>query len=331
MIFAYVPRAGFVDRLTVAGHVPIPTPVLWYDVFDPTPEEKARMDTALGIQIPTREEMREIETSSRLYLEGEAAYMTATFFAGADTPVPASDEITFILTRRSLVTLRYSDPKPIATFTQRLTRQPGAYTSAADALTGLLDAFIDRIADILEKLATDLDALSRSIFEDHSASASGGAGGRRDLQAIMRNLGRADELASTGRESLHSLNRLLRFLSQGLVANPAKEAKEQRARIEELARDLTSLTEHALYESQKVNFLLDATLGMINIEQNRIIKIFSVAAVVFLPPTLLASVFGMNFRYMPELEWPFGYPLAVGLMVLSAALPYLYFKRKGWL
>ncbi|MBI3454085.1 MAG: magnesium transporter CorA family protein [Rhodospirillales bacterium] len=329
MIHAYVPRNGVAERLAVASGAPLPTPALWFDLIEPTPEERACIDAALGTQLPTREEMREIEPSSRIYTEGEASYMTATIIAQADAPNPVHDSITFVLARHSLVTLRYTDPRPIATYAARILRQPGVCASGEEALIGLLEAFVDRIADILEKIGVDLDAVSRQIF-DRQATAGKIEGAGGDLQVVLKALGRNDDLASSSRESLLSLSRVVRFLVSQSEGAPKKESKERKLRLETLSRDIISLNEHVAFESHKVNFLLDATLGMINIEQNRIIKLFTVAAVMLMPPTLVASIYGMNFRHMPELEWMIGYPLAVGLMICSALVPYLYFRRKGW-
>jgi magnesium transporter len=335
MIHAYVPRNGFVDRLVVAGDAPIPTAAWWVDLFEPTAEERSRVEAALGVQLPSREEMQEIEPSSRLYSEADAHYMTATVMSHTETPFPLAEPFTFVLTRRALVTLRYHDPRPIATYGARLMRSPGSASSGQECLIGLLEAFVDRIADILEKVALDLDKQARLIFATDPALAAGPAE-KPDLRAVIQALGRDEDLATSARESLLSLNRVVRFLTQVLESAQAQEAmskkdlRDQKARIKDLVRDMTSLAEHAAFELHKLNFLLDATLGSINIEQNQIIKLFSVAAVVFLPPTLVASIYGMNFRHMPELEWYFGYPVALILMVLSAVLPYLFFKRKGW-
>jgi magnesium transporter len=252
--------------------------------------------------------------------------MTATVITHADRPNPSSDVITFIITRGRLVTLRYEDPRPVRTFAAKVLKQPALCSRPEDALLGLVDVFIDRIADILEKVGLDLDSLSQGIFRD--APAGDGRRSHLDLKAVLRSLGRNEDLASTARESLLSLSRLLRFLSQALVIESAKERK---ARLRTMFADLESLSQHASFEAGKVQFLLEATLGLINIEQNAIIKIFSVAAVVFLPPTLVASIYGMNFDWMPELRWGHGYPLALFLMLASAILPYLFFKRKGWL
>jgi magnesium transporter len=332
MITAFVPQNGRgIQRIEIGPDDPLPSNAVWLDLFEPNAAETARVQAELGITLPTRDEMREIEPSSRLYLEGDASYMTAQVLSRSDEPNPMSEPLTFVLARRALITLRYSDPRPVSSFASRICRQAATCTSAEDALVGLIEAFVDRIADILEKAGIDLDAVSRQIFSVGPENAA-----RKDenhLQMALKALGRNDDLVSTTRESLLSLSRLLRFFGTMLDANEKldkKTARDLKARLKIIVRDIASLNEHASFESHKVNFLLDATLGQINIEQNRIIKLFSVAAVVFLPPTLVASIYGMNFHAMPELGWSLGYPWALGLMVLSAVLPYWYFKRKGW-
>jgi magnesium transporter len=326
MLYAFIRRQGLTERRERLAGQDLPAGAVWYDLYDPSAEERAIVEAALGIALPTREEMGEIEPSSRLYLEGEAVYMTATILNRADEPNPGADPITFVLARQTLVTLRYVDPRPVGSYAARLARQPGACVGAEDALVGLLEAFIDRFADILERVSLDLDQTSRTLFDP----GAGRPAGERDLQSVLKTLARNDDLASTTRESLLSISRVISFL--GAIADgwPKKEAKELKLRLKTASRDIASLAEHAGFETSKINFLLNATLGMINIEQNRIIKLFSVAAVVFLPPTLVASLYGMNFRHMPELDWLYGYPMAIGAMILSAVVPYLFFKAKGW-
>jgi magnesium transporter len=326
MIHAYVPREGAVDRVELQPGQQIPDGAVWLDLFAPSDDERRLVDRALFLELPTREEMLEIEPSSRLYVDGAAVYMTSTIITHADAPNPSSDVVTFVLTRHQLVTLRFEDPKPLRNFAAKLVKQPGLCATAEDALLGIIDAFIDRIADILEKVALDLDGLSQAIFRE--GPAGDGRPSPLDLKAALRTLGRNEDLASTSRDSLLSMSRMLRFLSQTLEASARKD---QKARLRTMFADLEWLSQHSGFEANKVQFLLDATLGLINIEQNAIIKIFSVAAVVFLPPTLVASIYGMNFDLMPELKWAHGYPFALGLMVVSAVLPYLFFKRKGWL
>ena len=325
MIHAYLPRAAAVDRMEVQPGQLVPDGAVWIDLHSPTDDERRQVEKQLFVELPSREDMLEIEPSSRLYLDGDATYMTATVITHADAANPSSDVITFILTRKAFVTLRYVDPRPVRSFAMRLVKQPGACASPEDAFLGLVETFIDRIADILEKVALDLDQLSQKIFHEDPQRIGPS---QLDLRGALRALGRNDDLASTARESLLSLSRILRYSLQTIDLNGRKELKN---RLKEMQADLAWLSEHASFEANKVVFLLDATLGMINIEQNATIKIFSVAAVVFLPPTLVASVYGMNFKIMPELEWVHGYPFALGLMVMSAVLPYLFFKRKGWL
>jgi magnesium transporter len=329
MIFAYIPHDGLIERRTIGPDDKLPTSALWIDLFEPTDEDRARVDAAFNLAIPTHAEMLEIEPSARLYSENGAVYMTATILARADETNPTADAFTFVLANRSLVTVRYHDPRPVSSFGARIVRLPATCTSGEEALLGLLESFVDRIADILEKAGLDLDAISRDIF-GHSIAPVRQPGQERDMQQVLRQLGRIEDLCSTARESMLGLVRLVRFLDVSMEPDAKKQAKELKARVKTLNRDLTSLMEHADFDSRKVNFLLDATLGLINIEQNRIIKLFSVVSVVLMPPTLVGTVYGMNFRAMPELDWSFGYPMAIGVMLASAILPYLYFKKRGW-
>ena len=265
--------------------------------------------------------MQKIEISSRLYRENDILFMTATILNKADTSHPESSAVTFILAPRQLVTVRYADPTPFQNFRKRIEAGDKQYDSPGKIFEGLIDAIVERLADILEKVGSELDSVSLEVFTP-STTPSGGKPQRRDFDKILRRVGRCSDLVSKARESLVSLGRLLLFFN---------ETPKPELHMKTVLNDLTSLSDHASFISTKVNFLLDATLGLINIEQNGIIKIVSVAAVVFLPPTLVASVYGMNFDVMPELKWVLGYPFAVFLMISSAVLPYVFFKRKGWL
>ncbi len=325
MIHAYVPRNAAIEQAALVPDAPIPAGALWLDLDSPTEEERRRVEAALAVSLPTREEMKEIEPSSRLYAEAGALYMTATIIAHADDPNPTANPVTFILTGHTLVTLRYSDPRPFVTYGVRLVKQAASCGSGEEALIGLLETIVDRIADILEKVSVELEATARQIFAARSGPESD------HLQAVLKSLARDEDLTSTSRESLLGLLRVARFFATTGEGPSKKETKDHKQRLKTLVRDIQLLNEHVSFELTKINFLLDATLGMINIEQNRIIKLFSVAAVVFLPPTLVASIYGMNFRHMPELEWVFGYPMAIGMMILSAILPYVYFKHRRWL
>jgi len=308
-----------------AGQPKITEQVVWIDLLNPTPAEEAKVEKALKIDVPTREEQQEIEVSSRLYQEDGAHFMTATLMYQPEQGEPRTTPVTFILAGQRLVTVRYTEPRAFSIYVTRCNRSETDLRSGSAVLIGLLETIIDRLADFIERIQAEVEGLSHSIFE----IKGGGASRQRRFDVLLRAIGREGEIASKARESAHSLGRLLTFLVN--AATGRKEDKPLQARIRTAARDVISLTDHATFLSGKIIFLLHATLGMINIQQNDIIKIFSVAAVVFLPPTLLASIYGMNFHNMPELDWMFGYPLALILMVLAAVLPYIYFKRKGWL
>jgi magnesium transporter len=300
---------------------------VWIDLLNPTKEEDLQVEKALGIAIPTREEMAEIEASSRLYQEGGAHYMTAVvlFQPDAHTEPLITTPVTFILAGSRLVTVRYAEPRGIAIFLSRVQKGDAACMSGAAILVGLLEAIIDREADRVERTQAEVDTLSQSIF--------GVKGGDRSralrFDVSIRAIGREGELTSRSRESLLTLGRLLTYL--GHVMTERGDDKPLRARVKTAQRDVHSLADHIGYLSAKITFLLDATLGMINNEQNSIIKIFSVLAVALMPPTLVGTIYGMNFQHMPELSWTFGYPMALCLMVVSAVIPWLYFKHKGWL
>jgi len=303
---------------------PFPDEFIWADLFEPTGEEERAVESLLTVDVPTRDEMSEIETSSRLYEEDGAVYMTATVGSKLDSAMPESNAITFILADGRLITNRYVDPTPVRRFMSHVVRSPAACTSAATLLAGLLEAFVERIADLLEKVQMELDSVSLTIFP----RTEGAAASNRDLHAMIQKIGANGDLISKARESLVSFQRMLTYVQQ---ANSVTLSSDQRGRFKSALRDVQSLSDHASFLGSKVSFLLDAVLGLINLEQNNIIKIFSVAAAMFLPPTLIASIYGMNFHFMPELDKHWGYPLALLAMVISAVVPYAYFRRKGWL
>jgi magnesium transporter len=294
------------------------------DLLEPTLAEERSVERLLAIDVPSREEMREIETSSRLYEENGTLYMTATVITKIDTDRPESAAITFILSHNRLITNRYVDPLPFRRFIAYSERHPAAATTAPGILAGLLESIIERTADVLERVGQGLDDLSANVF----AAEQKGTSRARDLRGVMERIGRDGDLTSKARESLVTLARQLTFIQQSTAVQMPKDLV---ARYRSMSRDVLALSDHASFLANKSSFMLQATLGLINIEQNNIIKIFSVAAAVFLPPTLIASIYGMNFHFMPELDKHWGYPAALLAMVVSAVVPYIYFRRKGWL
>ena len=324
MLTVYVLRGTTLEPQPFEGGS-IPEAAVWLDLFNPTAEEDRLVEQRVGVAIPTREEMQEIEISSRLYTENGARYMTATLMCQSDTQSPATTPVSFILAGQRLVTVRYDEPRPFAMTRHKLGRSCPANVTGPSILMDLLDAVIDRNADILERVGSEVDQVSQKIFE---ARRSRG-GSTRVYQGILYTLGRKGDLTSKVRESLVSIGRLVLFLAnedEGL-----RWTKEMRAQLKTMQRDAQSLSDHTTYLTNNITFLLDAMLGLVSIEQNNIIKLFSVVAVVMMPPTLVGTVYGMNFKHIPELDWIWGYPFALTLMVVSAVLPWLYFKRKGWL
>jgi magnesium transporter len=324
MLTAFVPAGGALTRLDDVSLDALPAEAVWIDLKTPSMAEDKAVEQLVGIQIPTREDMQEIEISSRLYIERSARYMTATLMCAADSAAPRTTPVSFILTDHRLVTVRYDEPKPFLLVAGKLARGCAANINGDSILIDLLDAVIDRNADILERAGADVDSISNQIFEP-----SAERGHARTYSQILLFIGRKGDLVSKVRESLVSIGRLISFVA--VETDNGRWSKEHKAVFKTMQRDVQSLTDHASYLSNKIQFVLDAMLGVVNLEQNNIIKLFSVMAVVLMPPTLIASIYGMNFKAMPELEWQNGYPIALVAMVLAAVLPYVFFKWKKWL
>ena len=328
MLKIYSPGETGATCVTDTTHVTLPSGACWIDLINPTRDEEMFVERAVGVEVPTRDEMVEIEPSSRLYTEDGAIFLTANLLTGVTAHDPQSTAVSFVLTPAHLITIRYADPKVFGLFSAHVERAQLLGPDPAMTLVNLLDAIVDRLADNLEGVGAEMDNISRSTFR------RGGVDGNKQqrltnaaLQVMLGRIARAQDAVSKARDSAVSLARLVSYLSFALK----KDSNGTRDHLKSLARDLASLTDHATYLGSNVTFLLDAALGLISVEQNAIIKIFSVAAVIFLPPTLVASLYGMNFEFMPELHWHYGYPFAVFTMILSAVLPYVFFKARGWL
>jgi magnesium transporter len=325
MLSVFVPSDSSLKKVTVEDLSSLPEGAVWIDMVNPSALEDKSVERLAGIAVPTREDMQEIEISSRLYIENGARYMTATLMCQSDTDMPRTTAVTFILAGHRLVTVRYDTPKPFPQVEHKLGRICSPAITGEQILMELLDAVIDRCADILERVGTDLDQVSHDIFEPQSARH----GNARRYSQILAAIGRKGDLTSKVRESLVSIGRLVAFMSA--VVEGVKWSKDMREQLKTMQRDVSSLSDHASYLSGKITFVLDAMLGVVNLEQNNIIKLFSVMAVVLMPPTLIASIYGMNFKDMPELEWHLGYPIAIIAMVAAAVVPYYIFKIKKWL
>jgi len=323
VLWVYVPGPGGLERRDLSAGAAPPDSAVWLDLLDPTPEEEHQVEQTLGIEAPTREEMREIETSNRLYEEGGALYLTTTVLARADSSRPESTQVTFILSGTRLVTNRYADLLPFRRFVAFASSHPAACTSSALLLTGLLEAIVNRLADVLEQVGAEIDAVSFRVFPRSDPRRVS-----HDFRGELQQIGQSGDLISKTRESLVSLSRLIAFLQQ---SGDGRLTPEARASLTAVSRDVVALSDHATFLVGKAQFLLDATLGLVTIDQNNILKIFSVVTVLMLPPSVIGAFYGMNFAYIPWLHERWGVWAALGMMVVSALIPFGYFKRRGWL
>ncbi len=325
MIKAYRANCEAISLSPDDGSGQIPDDIVWIDIVSPDRAQEQHVERLLGLDLPTREDLKDIEPSSRLYMEDGNVFMTASLVWKADSDDPSLTDVAFILAGKRLVTIRYAEPKSFNLFIAAITRVPHEMRSGTALLLKLLETIVDRTAEILENSVAGIDNLAGEILGSQSRAKRKAP---RYLEDRLTNIAAYHRLISKVRVSLASLSRLQTFLSTSNQVHDDADAKEQGKLI---GRDIQSLNEHASYVSGNLTFLLDASLGIINIEQNGIIKIFSIASVVFLPPTLVASIYGMNFQLMPELNWTFGYPLALAVMLMSAIIPFLFFRWKGWL
>ncbi|MEG0024521.1 MAG: magnesium transporter CorA family protein [Akkermansia sp.] len=329
MIRLYRQTSNGIDRTT---HVGADTDVdaqsvFWIDLLTPTPDEIRFAESLVSVEMPTYDEMREIEATSRLYTEDGARFMTTTVLSRVNTETPILSEISFILCGPRIVTIRHSDSYSFRIFSHQLLRK--TEITRDQVFIGLLETIVDRQADVLERFGSDLDRLSKTIFAKESSELlrpKKKSPETNGLRLVLQDLGRIGDLLTRQRDCLVNLLRLLTYASnEGAYDDSSANLY---VKLRPLSRDVSSLSEYASFLSGNVNFMLDAVLGLINIEQNEIVKIFTVAAVIFMPPTLIASVYGMNFRNMPELNSEYGYFAALFFMAVSIVLPLVYFRSK---
>jgi magnesium transporter len=297
---------------------------VWLDMETPTEAERAEVERATGLRLPTQSEVSEVEASSRLVQAGEVLTLSMPMVASGGADRLISAPLGFVLSRERLVTLRYAPSAVFAHFAEHWRRTDSC--GGLRPFLGLLEAMVDKMADRLELEGSALEQMTNSVFGPDMARGNPRA---RDqfLRATLTNVGRSGERISHIRDGLLGVLRIVRFVHQAASAwTPEPEAR----RLNTLEQDILSLND---YESQlmgKVQFLLDATLGFISIEQNNSVKILTVVSLVGIPPTLIAGIYGMNFKVMPELNWTYGYPYGLAMIALGAVLPWLWFRWRGW-
>jgi magnesium transporter len=300
----------------------------WIDLLDPTTAEKQRVAEATGLTIATEEELSAIETSSRLAYDGNAIYLSMPLVAKMDDAPTDVRPIGFILNRERLVTIRFNRSRAFHNFLEAQHRKPMESGEPLNIFLSLLEAMSDRMSDLLENMRDELDSISKQIFSEAGVGPRHGRKLDNELQNVLKRLGRAADLMSSIRDSLLGVGRILPYVGQ--IAAPWID-RENRDRLKSLRQDITSLSDYDGHLNNKLQFLLDATLGLINNAQNNIIKVLTVVSVVGVPPTLIASIYGMNFKDIPELNWAWGYPYGLTMIALSAVLPLIWFKMRGWL
>lgn len=302
---------------------------VWIDMVDPTPDEIGFVERATSLHVPTRAELGEIETSSRLRTENGALYLSMPMLYGVATGEPKITPLGFVLTKDRLITVRFEEIAVFDLFRSHVGKPDTVHPSSTGAFVGLLEAIVDRFADHLEQVGAELDVASHQIFRaDSENKKRRGAGADRSLRETIRAIGREGDFISKVRDALMGIGRIVPFAgSRGIDWMPP----EAHARLTTLRQDILSLNDYDAYLNSKVQFLLDATLGLVNIDQNNIIKVLTVFTVVALGPTLIASWYGMNFKNIPEYDWPFGYPWALLLAVVTGIGPLVWFRLRRWL
>jgi magnesium transporter len=315
-----------------AHHEPALIPgAVWFDLQNPSPDEIAFVTRETGLSLPGHADLAEIEASSRLSAEGSVLTLSLPIAVRTGDGVQ-SGVCGFVLAPDRLVTLRFAPSLLFESFAIQPHNTGAADAHAAFLFTALLEAIADRQADALEALRAELDALSHKIFHHRFGSKSRDEAMRRrgteaELESFLVILGRGYDTLSILRDSQLGTARIAAYTQSAAAWLPNAVA----ARLQTVEKDISSLNEYSTHLTDKVQFLLDATMGLINIAQNSLIKVLTIVSIVGIPPTLIAGIYGMNFRNMPELSWTYGYEYGWAAMILSAALPLLWFRKKGWL
>jgi len=304
----------------------LPRDVIWIDLINPDEEERRFVESRTKVIIPSKDDLSKIEASSRMRIERGIIYLSMPVVASSDTPGAHLSPAGFIVWPDMLITVRYTK---LAAF-DRVAEQVGADASIASGtgvFTALLESMVDRGADILEALGAELDGISRQVFRGDTSDPRHDVRSSQRLRRALTRVGSIGDRVSQGRDVLLGLGRVASFTAD-LGADWID--KEFRVRLGAVVKDVASLTEYENHLAGKVQLLLDAVLGYITIEQNDLFKILTIASVVGIPPVLLAGIWGMNFKNMPELSAPDGYLFALGAIALSAVIPLIWFKVRGW-
>ena len=292
---------------------------VWVDLTDPTDDERSWVKAIYGVILPGEDEVKDIEASARYYeAENGDLHLRTDFLLEEDDGPSRIVTVAFILARKMLFSVHTDDLPVFRLVRMRARSRPGSIADYMDVLLDLYATDAEYSADALEGIYQNLEEVSGRVLQEEFTD--------QDAAAALNAIAHEEDLNGRIRRNMMDTRRAVSFLMRGRLLN-AEQFEEAR----QILRDIESLDGHTSFLFDKINFLMDATVGFININQNKIIKIFSVASVAFLPPTLIASIYGMNFKWLPELDWQLGYPFAILLMITSAIAPFWYFRRRGWL
>jgi magnesium transporter len=304
----------------------LPPDVIWIDLLNPTTEEIATVESQRKVRIPSAAALSEIESSSRLAVDHDVIYLSVPAVAQGDTPDAHLSPTGFILTKTALITVRFA---PLSTFdaAAEKVKQDKALQTATAIFTTLLEAMVDRGADVLERLGAELDKVSKSVFRGDPSRPKHTVRSNNALRRALTSVGTTGDRLALARDVLLGVGRIAPFV---LSLRKDWITSEMQARLEAVHRDVLSLNDYESQLSNKVQFLLDAILGFISIQQNDLFKVLTIVSVVGIPPMLVAGIYGMNFKFMPELDWVGGYPFGLTMIALSALIPVIWFKWRGW-
>ena len=307
----------------------LPETVNWIDAFDPTPNERTRLEQIMQVRVPSLNDLLEIESSSRLAVADDAIVMSLPAMVKDETGYPKATPIGFVVTADRVATIRFEHLPSFEHMSRQVCDKGTLSEGGLGATVSLIEILVDHLADLLEHIGGDLDGMSRSIFATGLVTAKGRRPhqSNRVLTNLLQSVGRNGDLASKVSETLLGLSRIAPFLSAKATSSLTPELK---ARLDTISTDTKSLHEYQEHLSNKTQFLLDTLLGLANIEQNNVFRVLTVVSVIGIPPTFVASMYGMNFKNMPELEWAHGYAYGLTLIAVSAIGPAIWFKIKGW-
>jgi magnesium transporter len=314
------------ESFQASGDKEVPPEIVWIDLINPTDEEKKAVEARTHVRVPSFEALSEIETSSRLVIDHGVIYLSTSVVAKSDTPDAYLTPLGFVLTKNLVVTIRFAELTVFAQVTDKIS-QDETLCSSAGIFTTLLEAFVDRGADVLENLGSELDKISRSVFRGDPTKRQHTVRSNRALRRVLSTVGFIGDRLSLARDALHGLGRIAQFVASLQLDWIMREFD---TRLAAVSKDIVSLNDYEGHLSDKVHFLLDAVLGFISIEQNELFKVLTIVSVVGIPPTVVAGIYGMNFKFMPELGWELGYPFGLAMILLSALIPMIWFKRRGW-